>query len=180
MATVEILLTPRMRLVPATVELARAEIEDRTAFGVQLGATIPATWPPEQLADALPFFLRQLEASPGQVGWFGWYGLLRGTGAQPDTLVASGGFMGPPVNGGVEIGYSVLPEYQRGGLATEMVEQLADWALAHAAVRCVRAEIHQDNTPSLRLVRRLGFLERGAGEEPKYLRVELCRASGTP
>ncbi|MBA3944750.1 MAG: GNAT family N-acetyltransferase [Herpetosiphonaceae bacterium] len=177
MNTPAMLLTARMRLVPATVELAQAEIEDRAALATLLQASIPVSWPPEMLADALPFFLRQLEASPHHVGWITWYGVLRDSGSEPDTLVASSGFMGPPQDGTVEIGYSVLPEYQRQGLATEMVEGLVGWALAHAAVRRVVAEIHSDNTPSLQLVCKLGFAEIGAGSEPGYLRFELGGAT---
>jgi hypothetical protein len=84
------LTTARMRLVPRTAELTRAEIADRAAFAALLRATVPARWPPDLLADALPWFLQQLETAPDQVGWLDWYGLVRGLGDQPDVLVASG------------------------------------------------------------------------------------------
>lgn len=46
--------TARLKLVPATVTLARAEIGDRGEFARLLGASAPDNWPPETLADALP------------------------------------------------------------------------------------------------------------------------------
>jgi [ribosomal protein S5]-alanine N-acetyltransferase len=172
------LTTARMRLVPRTAELTRAEIADRAAFAALLRATVPANWPPDLLADALPWFLQQLETAPDQVGWLDWYGLVRGIGDQPDALVASGGFLGSPQDGTVEVGYSVLPQFQRQGLATEMVAALVDWALAQAGVQQVVAEAHADNTPSVRLLGRLGFVAIGAGREPGHLRLRRGEGSG--
>ena len=114
--------TARLKLIPATVALARAEIGDRSGFARLLGAVVPNNWPPEILADALPLFLGRLEAAPDQVGWFGWYALAASDSAP--VLVASGGFTGPPQAGTVEIGYSVLPQFQRRGYATEVVVAL--------------------------------------------------------
>ncbi len=172
------LTTARMRLVPRTAELTRAEIADRPAFTALLDSTVPANWPPDLLVDALPWFLQQLEAAPDQVGWLDWYGLVRGIGGQPDVLVASGGFLGPPQDGTVEVGYSVLPQFQRQGLATEMVAGLVDWALVQAGVQQVVAEAHADNTPSVRLLGRLGFVAIGAGRDPGHLRFGRSRGAG--
>jgi [ribosomal protein S5]-alanine N-acetyltransferase len=162
--------TPRMRLVPATVELIGAEIDDRASFAELLAAVVPANWPPETLADALPWFRQQIEAAPEQAHWRVWYGVLRE--ANRDILVASVGFMGPPQDGGIEVGYSVLPDYQRRGLAAEMTGALIDWALAQPGVERVAAEVDQQNTPSLRLIARLGFEVTGAGRDPGHLRFE--------
>ena len=172
------LTTARMRLVPRTAELTRAEIADRAAFAALLHATVPANWPPDLLADAVPWFLQQMEAAPDQVGWLDWYGLVRGIGGQPDLLVASGGFLGPPQDGTVEVGYSVLPQFQRQGLATEMVGGLVEWALAQAGVQQVVAEVHTDNTPSVRLLARLGFVAIGAGRDPGHLRFRRSGGAG--
>ena len=46
------IVTARMRLVPATVALARAELTDRAEFARLLSAVVPDEWPPEILADA--------------------------------------------------------------------------------------------------------------------------------
>ena len=93
-------------------------------------------------------------------------------GAGQDTLAASGGFMGAPEDGAVEIGYSVLPAFQRQGYATEMAAALADWALAQPGVARVVAEADAENTPSVRILRRLGFAETGPGREPGHRHFE--------
>ena len=164
--------TARMTLVPATAALARAEIGDRPAFAALLNSGVPAAWPPETLADALAFFLQQLEADPERAGWLTWYGVADGAGGGPPVLVASGGFFGPPQEGVVEIGYAVLPEFQRKGYGAEVAGALTEWALAQAGMRRVVANVVADNAPSVRLLHRLGFLEMGASDEPGHIRFE--------
>jgi RimJ/RimL family protein N-acetyltransferase len=167
------LTTPRMVITPATAETIRAEIEDQEALAALLGATVPANWPPEMVVDALPWFLGQLEAAPEEVGWFGWYGVAaRQEGGGP-VLVASGGFIGPPEDGAVEIGYSVLPQFYRKGYATEMAGALVRWVLSQPGVKQVAAESLADNEPSVRLLHNLGFRETGPGREPGSLHFEL-------
>ena len=161
-----------MTLVPATAALVRAEIEDRPAFANQLGAAVPDAWPPDTLRDALAFFLGQLEAAPEQVGWGAWYGIADGAGGEKPALVASCGFFGPPQGGSVEIGYSVLPEFQRRGYGGEMAGALTEWALAKEGVGRVVANVASENIPSTRLLRRLGFVERGMSDEPGHVRFE--------
>ncbi|HEY4120633.1 MAG TPA: GNAT family N-acetyltransferase, partial [Byssovorax sp.] len=77
--------------------------------------------------------------------------------------------------GKVEIGYSVLPEFQRRGFATEMVAALTDWALAEPRVRAVFADVDPENTPSVRLLTKLGYVQVGEGDEPGYVRVERVK-----
>jgi RimJ/RimL family protein N-acetyltransferase len=167
-----ILITRRLRLVPSTAELVRAEIGDRLEFGRLLGARIPTGWPTEEAADALPWFLERLEAAdPGDVGWHGFYAVVvegvvvEGVDAAP-VLVAGGGTLGPPVDGSVEIGYSVLPEFQRQGFATEMMSAIVTWVSTDPRVVSITAETATDNVASRRLLDRLGFHEAGPGGEP--------------
>jgi RimJ/RimL family protein N-acetyltransferase len=162
-----------MRLVPTTVALARAEIADREAFAQALAAVVPANWPPETLADALPWFLQQLEAAPHCAGWFGWYGIVVEAARGPAELVASGGFKGPPRDGTAEVGYSVLPQHQGHGYATEMVGALVGWALAQVGVQRIVAQTQPENVASVRVLSKLGFRAVGPGEESGSLRFEV-------
>lgn len=164
--------TTRLQLMPATVERARAEIGDRREFARLLDATVPGNWPPESLADALPLFLREMEAAPGDVGWFSWYALTKTEGAIGRVLVASGGFRGPPRNGAVEIGYSVLDSFQRRGIATEMVGGLVRWAVAQSGVTRVVAETERANPASVRVLEKAGFVRCGHAAAPEGVRFE--------
>jgi [ribosomal protein S5]-alanine N-acetyltransferase len=170
------IVTRRLTLIAATVALARAELHDRAAFADLLGAVVPASWPPASVADALPLFLGWLEAAPDQLGWFGWYALCRDICASGQVLVGGGGFLGPPQDGVVQMGYSVLPEYQRRGYATEMVRGLATWAFVQQGVTVIAAETEWANPASVRVLERTGFHAAGAASDPAGTRFEL-RAS---
>ena len=168
--------TARLELIPATAPLVQAELGQVDTFSKLLDAEIPANWPPELLVDALPFFLEQLDRHPEQAGWLSWYWVLRGD--PKAVLVGSGGFKGcPQPNGTIEVGYSVLPQYQGYGYATEAVVGLLAWAFAHAEVSRVIAETLPDNKRSIQLLVKLGFLRTGQGSEPGLIRFELARAS---
>lgn len=158
--------TPRLRLLPATAAIARAEIDDRERFGRLLDAAVPDNWPPETLGDALAFFLRLLEENPSWSGWLGWYAVTTGA-SEPATLIGSVGYKGPAdANGDVEIGYSVLPQYQGLGYATEMAGALAERARRAAGVRRVLAQTADDNASSKRVLEKLGFEAVGSGTDP--------------
>jgi [ribosomal protein S5]-alanine N-acetyltransferase len=57
----------------------------------------------------------------------------------------------------VAIGYIVDPARQRKGFATEAVSALLDYCFGELGLHRVQAFIHPDNTPSRRLVEKLGF-----------------------
>jgi ribosomal-protein-alanine N-acetyltransferase len=164
--------TARMRLTAATAEMVRWEIADHDALGRALGAVVPGDWPPELIAEALPWFAGRLEADPDLQGWLIWYGIVRGTSIEPDRLAGSGGFIGPPAAGIVEVGYSFLPAFYRQGYGTEMIGALVDWALSHPEVQRVAAEADAKNIASVRLLQRLGFAETGPGRERGHRHFE--------
>jgi [ribosomal protein S5]-alanine N-acetyltransferase len=162
-----VLATARLKLIPTTLELTRAEIADQDAFAQQLVAKIPDNWPPETLVDALPIFLSWIEAAPDKIGWFGWYAIADGT------LVASGGFKGPPTDGVAEVGYSVLPQFQNHGYATEMVIALVQWALTQPNVSKIVAETEWANPASVRVLQKAGFISIGPMDEGEGEKFEF-------
>jgi [ribosomal protein S5]-alanine N-acetyltransferase len=146
----------RLRLVAATPTLVRAELEGGRGFAGLLGAVVPESWPPEMLRDVRPLFARVHEDHPNWTGWLDWYAIRCDT--PTPVLCGSLGFKGPPdALGTVEIGYSILPEHQRRGLGTEMVEMLARWACAQPAVRFIEAETALENRGSIRVLERNQF-----------------------
>ena len=164
-----VLVTRRMRLVASTADRVRAEIGDRVEFGRLLEATIPIDWPPDEAADALPWFLERLKAAdPRDAGFYGFYGVVVTGEADAPILVGGGGCLGPPVEGVAEIGYSVLPAFQQRGYAGEMMRAILDWIEADPRIRRVTAETDHDNLASHRLLARLGFVEvEAGGDEPR-------------
>jgi ribosomal-protein-alanine N-acetyltransferase len=169
--------TPRLRLVPATVAHVRAEIDDRIEFARLLKTRVPDNWPPESTIDALPLFLEWLEAAPNSVGWFGWYALNHDEGANQTVLVGGGGFLGPPREGQVSIGYSVLRQFQGSGFATELAGALVQWAWQQRVATRIIAETEWANPASVRVLNKLGFVETRASTEPGSALFELSHAA---
>jgi RimJ/RimL family protein N-acetyltransferase len=171
----ESLVTFRLKLIPATFSLMQAELGRREAFSRSLGARIPENWPPEILTDALALFFAQLKGDPKLTGWLSWYFVLQAKEEGP-VLVGSGGFKGPPLpDGTVELGYSVFPQYQGRGYATEAVSALLLWAFSHNEVARVIAETALENRSSIRVLEKLGFTYIEQGSPARTMRFELPR-----
>ena len=164
------IVTPRLRLVPATVDLVRLEITNLNEFFRHLGVEPIPDWPSENLAGVLPFFLEQLGNDPSLVGWLAWYWILDAPSG--NQLVGGGGFKGAPFNGVVEAGYETRVSCRRRGYATEAVGSQVAWALRHPDVKLVIAETRTDNKGSIGLLGKLEFVQIGPGSEVGLLRFE--------
>ena len=169
----EPIVTPGLRLVPATANLIQLEIENLPRFFQQLGVEPISDWPSENLADVLPFFLDQLTSEASLVGWLAWYWIL--DAPRTCQLVGGGGFKGAPVDGCVEIGYETRVAYRRKGIATEAVGAQVFWALNQPNVARVLAETRGDNLGSIRVLTKLGFTLVGDDSESRLLCYERAR-----
>jgi len=161
--------TDRLRLVAGTKALVAAEIGDRAKFTKLLGVLVPDTWPPDSLRDVLGYIYGLYKEHPEWEGWLAWYAVRIDT--DDPVLCASVGFKGPPDEQGiVEIGYSVLPEFQGQGLATEMVTAIVKWAKRQPHVKRIEAETNIDNKASIQVLEKNNFSYIGAGMEPGTIR----------
>jgi RimJ/RimL family protein N-acetyltransferase len=86
----------------------------------------------------------------------------------PDnTLIGSGGYVGPPQDGVVEFGYEVAPEFRGKGLGVAAAKAMVDKAAATGAVSMVIAHTLAHENPSTRTLRRLGFSRTGELVDPE-------------
>ena len=165
--------TERLELVPVTVELLQADLDGGAALGAALDAEVTASWPPDLYDEsAIRWTIAKLTSSPPEShGFWGYYFVLRATGGR-SVLVGVGGFKGPPENGRVELGYSIVAEHRRRGLAVEAVRGMLRHAFAHPAVTEVTAQTLPELTPSIGVLEKTGFrLEGDASEEGVILYV---------
>lgn len=169
--------TARLELVPATIELTRAAIENVAALGARLRATVPATWPHEYLdAAAFRFVLDRLGAAPEDAAWFFYFIVLARADADR-ILIGTAGYKGPPSQDGmVEVGYGIVSDHRRQGYASEAVRGLLARAFAVPALKTVTAETFPELTASIGVLRTCGFRLLGAGSEPGVIRFEITRA----
>lgn len=177
------IVTPRLRLIPATEALLRASLKGNAALAAAVGRTVPASWPPEHYdAAAVQFTLDWLRRRPADTVWGFHFIELPLADGGPGTLVGAGGFKGAPDSDGiVEIGYSVLPEFQRRGYALEAVRGWVDFAFSHPKVQMICAHTLASGAPSIGVLQKAGFLlvgrgnDSGAPPDQEVVRFELAR-----
>ena len=170
----------RLTLVASTPGHLKTELEHPERLTQLLDAEVSSDWPSgEYDRGAMEFFLARLEeGGESAQGWYAWYALACGADRARRTLVGAGGYFGPPDEAGlVEVGYSVLPEWQRQGYATEIVGLLARHAFTFAEVNRIIAHTTAENPASIGVLVRCGFVAAGPGADPSTLRFELHRSA---
>lgn len=98
-----------------------------------------------------PWSLRLLRLKPdlGFAGYFNFH-----TRPDPD-------YLREIAPGAVELGYFVLPEFRRRGLAEEAALGMMDWAAAAHRIGRFIVSISPENAPSVAMARKLGFARIG-------------------
>ena len=170
-----ILQTHRLTLIASTLAHIRTELESPEQLAILLNAVVSPEWPTgEYDRDAMEFFRARMEEGGKDVeGWYGWYALRAADSEGPRALVGAGGYFGPPDSEGtVEVGYSVLPQWQRRGYASEMVQMLVEHAFTFAEVKRIIAHTTEANPASIAVLLRCGFHRAGAEPETGKLRFE--------
>ena len=174
------MVTKRLQMVPATVALCDAEARGAAFVARMLGATAPESWPPPVFEpDDVARVRQQLVADPTAGRWTLYYVLRHSELATAlPALIGIAGYVAPPTRDGiVEIGYAIVPQHQRQGFATEAVEALLDFALADADVRVVVATTYAALHPSIRVLRKTGFIETAYTPATGLMRFEYRRSA---
>jgi [ribosomal protein S5]-alanine N-acetyltransferase len=142
------------RIVPVTTAMADALLAGDAVFTERFAmAVVPGYL---DVPDVLPVMRDALaNGTPPE-----WYSHLI-VDAETDTVVGFGGFKGPPVDGTVEIGYSIAPGHRERGHATDAVHLLLLRA-RDAGVATVCAHTLAAENVSTRLLTRCGFASTGA------------------
>lgn len=167
--------TERLILVPATVELAEAQLRGREALGELLDADVPNSWPPPlENRETMRWTRDHLRRDPEGTGWYAWF-VLEKSGSRPH-LVGTAGFKGRPnADGVVELGYAIIHTAQGCGYATEATAALVEWAFRHDDARRVVADTLPDLVTSIRVLAKLGFAGPEDAPEPGVIRFRLDR-----
>jgi [ribosomal protein S5]-alanine N-acetyltransferase len=156
-------LTDRLRLT--VLDLAAIEsllAGDSRALHAATGAHFRWPAPPPYMAEALPDVRAQLRSRPEDAPWWTWLIVRQDTGE----AVGSVALGGPPdASGAVLVGYTVYPEHEGHGFATEAVRGMIGWAFRQTGVREVRALAPVWNTPALRVAENVGMRPVGSDED---------------
>jgi [ribosomal protein S5]-alanine N-acetyltransferase len=169
-------LTPRLRLAAITIERMRADpghaprLTDSTRFADLLDASIPPSWPPEHWeAHVFDFMEKQYAQHPHTLGW-NRYVILRSGSILIGTV---GAFAHSESE--AEIGYSILPPWQRMGLATEATLAHIAFLFKNHPLESLIAHTFPHLIQSIRVMEKCGFQPDGPGDEGGTIRYRLRR-----
>jgi len=177
------MITERLQLIAATLDLCLAEGVGPDAVGRALGAQVPPSWPPPVFEpDDVDRVRRRLERDPATAPWTLCYVVRRSANADNlPSLVGVAGFAGPPSpDGAVEIGYAIAVEHQRRGYATEAVRALVTHAFAEPGVAVIVAFTFATLEPSIGVLRKTGFEYVGRDPDSGLMRFERRRDPTDP
>jgi ribosomal-protein-alanine N-acetyltransferase len=160
--------TPRLDLIAVTAESLLIQQRNsstmRAELGASIGAEVPDQWPHENWEPHVFEYLLGLFAeSPEAIGWCR-YLLLRQETSR--TLIGSfGSGLPQPDTGEAEIGYGILPAWQRQGFAPEAVVAMLPWLQSRREIRGFVAQTFPHLRGSIRVLEKTGFEPAGAGFE---------------
>jgi [ribosomal protein S5]-alanine N-acetyltransferase len=168
--------TPRLLLISVTEQTLRAELE-RADFAKVCGVTVPDAWPPSEWdQQAIAYLLERMHRFPQFRGWCRYIALKQPDGAP--LLIGGCGCVEPPGSVlDVEIGYSILGEYQRRGYVTEAIRAFLPWVFRHANVESICAQTYPHLAGSIGVLRKCGFVLDGMGKDPGTILFRLRRWS---
>jgi [ribosomal protein S5]-alanine N-acetyltransferase len=135
-----------------------ALIESTAAYEKSSGLRV-ADGVREFLLAASPDFLSALQEATAPDPWRFGFAIVHRIGT---VVIGLCGFAGPPDSDGlVEIAYSISPDYQGRGFATEVARALVDFASSSGRVRTVCAYTLPEMNASTRVLEKCGFRKTG-------------------
>lgn len=149
---------PAVDIVPATIADLTVLATDRAAFAKRMASPAPSGWP--EFPEALGFTIDRLTTHPQEGEWWMHFFLVNGL------LVGSGGYVGPPRKGEVEIGYEIAPGFRRRHYGTGATSALVAKAFATGDVTTVIAHTLPAESPSTLVLRGTGFARDGDFTDP--------------
>ena len=153
--------TPGLLLVPVTLPIVEAVLENRPEEVAALcQARLPNAWPGRALIErAFCASLDAIRHAPEARLWGDRIALTRDGERR---IVGSVIFHGrPDDNGLVEVGYGVEESAQKQGFATEAVAACVEWVLTQPRVKKVRATTPPWHQASIRVLEKCGFVRIG-------------------
>ena len=114
---------------------------------------------------ASPDFFQSLETATAADPWKFGFAIFH---TAENLVIGLCGFAGSPTEDGcVEIGYSIVPDYQRKGFATEAAQALTDFASENGNVRKVCAHTLAEINPSTRVLEKCDFTKTAEMKDPE-------------
>ena len=167
------LATARLALIAITPERLASEQAGVEHFCKAINCDMPAAWPPKHWEPhVFDILLAQYARYPEQAAWHRYVALRKPDGRR--VLIGTlGAFWRPEAPEECEVGYSILPEWEGNGYATEGVRALLDLIRKDARIKSAIAHTFPELKRSIRVMEKCGFRFEGAGQEAGTVRYRL-------
>jgi len=144
--------TENLNLIPCELMHIETFLRNKKELETVLQVSVPDSWP--IFPELFQYWYEPLKLDSSLIGWTMWLVLH----PKDRTLIGEGGFEGKPdTAGNVKIGYAIIPEYRRRGFASEVAQNLIDWAFLHPEVTAVLAEALPDDYGSINVLKKVGM-----------------------
>ena len=164
------LFTSRLRLVAINSQHLSVESTEPQKLGSLLRVRVPPEWPSTDWdANVFAIIQRQYAEHPSTLGWHRYVILL---GDDPVLVGTLGAF--PKLEKEAEIGYGILPNWQRNGYAPEGASALIQ-LLFEQGVDSVMAHTFRHMLESIRVMEKCALAYEAPGEEENTVRYRLRR-----
>lgn len=162
-----------VQLQSATIELLNDEDVSIDTLCATLRWLIPPSWPPQYNdRETRDWFRSEMLNDVEMENWLSYYVSVPTTEGR--MLVGTAGYKGKPNSArAVEIGYTIISEFQRKGIATTATKLLISNALNSGSVEKVTAETLPTLTASLAVLRKCGFAFTSQRQDPELGTVLL-------
>lgn len=155
--------TANLQLVGCELAHVEAILRDKHEIAKMLGVRIVEGWP--EFPEAMQHVYQHLQTDPEGAPEWGYRFFIH---RKDRALIGEGGYKGKPGQEGlVEIGYAIVPEYRRRGLALEAARGLSDYAFSRPEVRIVQAHTLPQGTASINVLKKLGMTLAGTVDDPE-------------
>ncbi|ARI77600.1 GNAT family N-acetyltransferase [Halobacillus mangrovi] len=154
--------TPRLHMIPITIDLAQMLMKNSLAFYYKYQLPWNKNWPHDGLKALLPIYVEKLENEESELGFGPWV-IMDEKG---EHVVGDIGFKGmPDSEGTIEIGYHIVASERNQGYASEAVENLCSWAFTYPGVKGIEAQCDKTNIPSQKVLINNGFNHTGRNRD---------------
>lgn len=145
--------TENLLLIPCDTEMLISAIAGNEMLAQKLNVKIQHNWT-EFGIPALQYSLDRLSENKDEKGWWTYFPIHK----DDNKLIGSGGYKGKPtMDGSVELGYEISPDYRNRGLATEMTKALIRNAFKDPRVKSITAHTLGFENPSTKVLQKCGF-----------------------
>lgn len=158
--TQNIIKTRRLSLIAATEPLILNLLGGKLRFETEYGIRVADQF--NEFPGSVEYALEYCRKNRGAVEWGAYLFVFD----ELKVLIGFGGFKGEPnIDGEVEIGYSVSPQFRNRGFATEAAEGLTNYAFLDSRIKKVIAHTLAEENPSSNLLKKLGFVFKVSFED---------------